>query len=251
MDLLSDFAISQASMVGREHLRLHRNNQDAVQHRASTALIAGVVCDGCGEGRGSEAGARLCAAFVTDWLCRCAPGLGSAEKIAHAATSALTAWLWRLAEPFDDPARRAAFVRDHLLATLIACVIEEERTVVFGVGDGVFSVNGQTTRLDAGADNAPAYPAYRIVDRTFMEGFAESKPVILYAGPTRGLQSLLIGTDGLDPLAGRGELAQLEEDGRYAKNPTLLQRRFVVLGERGRAFGDDATALLIQRRQEV
>lgn len=248
MGLLSEFAISQASMIGREHVRLHRNNQDAVSVRPSDEVIAGVVCDGCGEGRSSEAGARLCAAFVADFLFRTASKHGSAEALAHATSSALVSWLWRLADPFDDRALRAAFIRDHLLTTVLACVVDPERTIVFGVGDGVYSVNAATTRLDSGSDNAPGYLAYRVVEPDLMLTHVHPEVVVHHAGPTRGLQSLLIGTDGLD---GLGSLAELESEPRYAKNPTLLQRRFVVLGERERAFSDDATALLIQRRGEA
>ncbi len=247
MSLLGDFALSRASMTGREHLRLHRNNQDAVAVRASDEVIAGAVCDGCGEGRSSESGARLFASFVTDHLFRTAAKHGSAESMAHALTSALVHWLWQLTDPFADRAHRAAFIRDHLLTTLLACVVLPQRTVIFGVGDGVYSVNGAATRLEPGADNAPAYLAYRVVEPDLMLAHVHPEVRVHHDGPTGEVQTLLLGTDGLEGIS----LAEWERDARYAKNPTLLQRRFVVLGERERAFGDDATALLLQRRRAV
>src|SRR4051812_18994859 len=68
MERVSPFAVSVASLIGREHVRLHRNNQDAAAVRIRGDVTVAVVADGCGEGAKSEVGATLAAEFLTNWL---------------------------------------------------------------------------------------------------------------------------------------------------------------------------------------
>src|SRR5690606_22784578 len=62
--MLPSFDIAAASVIGREHARAGRNNQDAFSLLAQGEVLAAVVADGCGSGAHSEVGAQLGARCV-------------------------------------------------------------------------------------------------------------------------------------------------------------------------------------------
>jgi len=57
--MLPPFDIAAASVIGREHARAGRNNQDALSLLAQGEVLAAVVADGCGSGAHSEVGAQI------------------------------------------------------------------------------------------------------------------------------------------------------------------------------------------------
>src|SRR5688500_2517928 len=82
-----DFVAAAGSIVGRDHVRVHKNNQDGFAIAGHGEILVAAVTDGCGSSKFSEVGARLAAA----WLARCAPtyaigdtGAGRAEALASA-----------------------------------------------------------------------------------------------------------------------------------------------------------------------
>jgi hypothetical protein len=234
------FVAAAGSIVGREHVRLHRNNQDGTAVRVTKECIVAAVTDGCSSGRSSEVGARLGAAWLAEWCPRLWALEPEATCFCRAAALYLAGFLADLGRsltPSQESWRR--IVNDYLLFTFLVAVVGRERTLVFGLGDGVYSVNGKTTVLDAGADNTPPYLGYRLVGRRI-------EPLVHHSGPTEEIETLLVGTDGLAELGGR--LQELELDPRYEKNPSLLHKRLVLLGEDSRLLRDDATAVLIRRR---
>ena len=96
--------------------------------------------------------------------------------------------------------------------------------------------------LDAGADNAPDYVAYRLV------GVRASAPVVHFFGQA---QQLAVATDGLrgtpsslDSGDERGVLSQLGADELVWRNPAALQRKLFV---RARELYDDTTVALLKR----
>lgn len=247
------FDLFGGSARGGEHARLHRNNQDGIALFASEELIVAAVTDGCSSGRGSEVGAR----YAAEWIVRRvradrAPGGRDPATL----TRDLTECVRRLADGLranGEDARGA--LHDFFLFTFLVAIIEPERTTVFGVGDGVISINGQVTVLDAGPENAPDYVAYGVLGKQAME------PVIHHAGPTADVVSLIIGTDGVGDLIARqgevlpdgsvvGGLRALESDDRYVRNPSLLQKRLITLGDVHRRLRDDTSIAVIRRRGE-
>ena len=247
------FDLFGGSARGAEHARLHRNNQDGIALFASEELIVAVVTDGCSSGRGSEVGAR----YAAEWIVRYAkadrdPGGRDPVRL----TRDLTACVRRLAlvlQANDDDPRGA--LHDFFLFTFLVAIIEPELTTVFGVGDGVVSINGRLTVLDPGPDNAPDYVAYGVLEKQARE------PVIHHHGPTADIASLLIGTDGVGDLIARakdvlpdgscvGGLHALESDDRYVRNASLLQKRLIMLGEVHRYLRDDTSIAVIRRRGE-
>ncbi|MBI2894191.1 MAG: protein phosphatase 2C domain-containing protein [Deltaproteobacteria bacterium] len=231
MTLAERFVAASGSIVGREHVRLHRNNQDAVAVRAEDDRIVLVVADGCSSAAFSEVGARLGAI----WLAAHTPALAdrSDEEVMREASDGLAAYLDRvLADLGPAPTAELA------LFTFLVAILEPGRSIVFGVGDGVVSVNGSPTILDPGPCNAPRYLAYGL-----FPGMAWPAPEIHHSGPTDEIDSLLIGTDGVADC-----LAELSIDAPFEKNPSLLGKQLVVLGERGRKLADDTSVALVRRR---
>ena len=218
------------------------------------------VTDGCSSGRYSEVGARLGAAHLAGWVpqlwrtlggCQAAPG-----DLARGATDALLAYLYTVSGGLKPggPDALPSVVGDYLLFGFLCAVVDRERAVVFGVGDGVYSVNGAVTVLDPGPENAPDYLAYRLLG---VRGRRIQARVHLTL-PTAELASLVLGTDGLADLLARaaeplkdgapqGGLEQFEKGALYLKNPAQVHKRLAVIGELNRRLPDDTTLALIRR----
>ncbi len=222
------FCISAGSALGREHARLHRNNQDASAIRMSDALGVLVVCDGCSSGAYSEVGARLGATWAADLL------------LAYEGNAKLTAleMLTKLHLLVGQSDARE-FVGNHLLFTLVAAVITPDWVRIYGRGDGVFSINGALTIRDAGAENAPDYFAYALIDH------ARPVQLELWAEvPTDTVASLAIGTDGA---VNALDLLQSAASERvFAHNGSWLQRQ---LWARETRLVDDTTIVLLRKKE--
>jgi len=250
---MNGYHVLQGTIIGREHVRLGRNNQDAAAVRRRPDVVAVVVADGCSSGRFSEVGARLGASFLAERLAATRPEDAAGVR---GSVAALRDFLRTVAVGVlqGDVDGLSAAVHDHFLFTLLGAVITRTRAIVFGMGDGVYSINGRPTVLDAGPDNAPPYLGYDLLAKT-----ADESGVAVHADmPAAEVRTLLIGTDGLvdlmqrahEPLASgepQGGLAQFEIDDGLLKGPLLLQKRLVVLGETNRRLRDDTTVVVVRR----
>ena len=253
-DGLPEFLASGGTVVGVDHRRALRNNQDGLAFANGERWQIVVVTDGCSSGRASEVGARLGAAYLAARTLDVAPRALDAQAAASGVAAAALAWLDGIASSFGD-ARRQDALADMLLFTFLVAAVGPERAFVFGVGDGVVSLNGVTLALDAGPDNAPPYLAYGLL------GPAPT-PIVHVDVPARDVRTLVVATDGaVELLARAGEaldggarqrgLDQFEEDAAYLKNASLLQKRLVVIGERHGRLHDDTTIGLLRRKDFV
>ena len=245
------FVVAGGSVIGADHRSVLRNNQDAFALYAGDDGIVAVVTDGCSQGRFSEVGARLGAA----WLSRHVPAIARetlpAEGIACAATTGLIAYLGDVVRGLSAEVDLAGAINDMLLFTFVVAVVRSDRALVFGVGDGAYAVDGRTVVLDPGPDNAPPYAAYGLLGPA-------PEPRVHFTCETGALTSLVIATDGaIDLIANasqtladgtlQGGLDRFAEDPRYARNASLVQKRLVVIGERNGRLRDDTTVALIRR----
>ncbi len=252
-------SVSLGSISGREHRRTRRNNQDGVSVSVSDGLIVAAVTDGCSSGRFSEVGALLGARWLSRWIPEgWDPAIPLPQLIAWI-EAGLLQFLETLASALSPDLESAwEIVKEYLLFTWMVAVIDPERSVIFGIGDGVWSVNGQVTRLDAGVSNAPPYLAYRLVpDRVEEMEAADLRTAVHVAMPTPFVRSLIVGSDGLNDLLDgakrtlkdgslQGGLEQFERDPRYARNPSLLQKRLAVIGDLNGRLRDDTTMVFIR-----
>lgn len=229
------FHVTTASVLGREHARLLRNNQDGVAARVVSGVAVAVVTDGCGSGASSEVGARLGARFLAQVIPGLAREVGVGPRLAERATDALLAWVYEVVRPLDvEGAGLAGLVSEQWLFTVLCAVMDEKSALIFGIGDGVWSANGVERVLQAGEGNAPDYLAYRIVPRAQVSTVGKlGVPVVHFCGEA---QELAIATDGL------ASLDFCRDERGVWRNPYGLQRKVTVL-----APHDDATVALMKR----
>lgn len=255
-------AVAAASVLGREHARLGRNNQDGYAVRAHGELLVAVVTDGCSAGRYSEVGARLGAAYLAEEGLRRLRRDGEAdERFRSGLTSGLVRFLGGLARSLCGVAgQEAKVVHDYLLFGFLCLVVGPTQAQIFGLGDGAYALDGVVTAIDPGPENAPSYAAYALLDAGQLRGTARRAPQLHAAWARDERRSCAIATDGAAELAAhaaeplrdgtsQGDLGALSEDLRWARNPTLLQKRLSVIGELHRRLRDDTT--IIALREEV
>ncbi len=215
-----------ATHIGREHLRIGKNNQDGV----FTSSRVGVVTDGCSSQPHSEVGAQLGARFLGQWL------TSQAELTAdlpHRATDALTGYLSQSVLALGPDVE--LILERYFLFTFLAALRIGDRGMIFGLGDGAFLVDDELVKIDSGPENAPPYCAYRLTN-------SGSRPEAQshFLGPARRLAVM---TDGFDRLTSP-RLLELTHEEALHRNPITFQRRLNVLAETER-FTDDATIALL------
>ncbi|PZR13510.1 MAG: hypothetical protein DI536_12175 [Archangium gephyra] len=210
-----------ATHVGRDHVRVGRNNQDG----AFSSENVVVVTDGCGSQPQSEVGAQLGARFLGEWL-------SSREldaTLPERAVDALTRWLDALSLTLQS-GERGRLLESFFLFTFLAAVRRADDVIVFGMGDGSVCIDGRLITLDVGDDNAPNYAAYRLT--------SSSPPPVVTHFTGRASQVVLM-TDGLSTV----RADELWSPG-LSRNPFSLQRRLNVLAARERLHDDATIAIL-------
>jgi hypothetical protein len=245
--------VATGSVVGRDHRRTGKNNQDALAWADLPQGIVAVVGDGCGSQPHSEVGAQLGAQLTVQAI---------AHQLEHIPLADADFWpavQHRLLKRLGFLARQlggdlATTVQQYLLFTLLGAVITPEHTVIFGLGDGVYALNGEITLLGPYAHNAPPYLAYHLLPATEL-GFDPPPLQVHRQRPTATVDTLLLGSDGvLDliaaaalPLPGKSELVgELDQFWQtpYFQNPDRLRRRLTLINR-------DVTRPDWQRRQVI
>jgi hypothetical protein len=266
------FELAAGSVLGRDHAVLARNNQDAYAVWSGDEAIVAVVCDGCGSRPGSEVGAQVGCRLVAGALRRRLGSLSEAgpEGVLEEVRLEVLDHLDRLGRAMGG---RDAVER-HLLFTVLGLTLTRREAVVFLLGDGVVCLNGVVSVCEA-PGNAPPYLAHAL-----LEGGPEvdggPRFVVAHRLETERVRSVLIGTDGLSPLAeeerpsgvsqptDRGPLSVLWAEDRFFANPAMVARHLNrlncpsqridwearrILREAGR-LRDDATLVVVRRRAQ-
>lgn len=222
-----------ASTIGREHVRLGKNNQDGVCTLVRDGTAVAVVADGCSSQPSSEVGARLGARRLANVLLE--SNAVSLDALAEFAVTDLSAWLGVFFGALGPGA-----LEDFGLFTVLAAVQRGNDALVFSVGDGAAFIDGRVVQLDAGEENAPAYVAYRLIG-------GNAPIVTLHRGPATRIALMTDGFGGWLS-ATPSELPSLLEEPLVWTNPVHLQRRLNVLRETHR-FTDDATLAVLDTRE--
>lgn len=251
--LLDRYRVAGGSIAGTSHTKPlmpgTSNNQDALWVTRSPGLLIGVVCDGCGSGKRSEFGAMLGVRLIANeilsqvtydpeifpnWDLLTDSVVNSLEDQVN-----LLIGLPNILVPLGqvgDRLRETAEIVESLLFTVMGFVVTEEKTWIFGLGDGVWALNGEITEIPPFPFNAPPYLAYRLTERD--RDHYTLRP--LAEIPTPEVESLLIGTDGVGDLmaeAGNtlpgewetiGPLDQFWSEAALA-NPVWIQRRLNLI----------------------
>lgn len=250
------FGVTSGSVIGREHVRAGRNNQDGCAIRAEDQRLAAVVTDGCSSSKYAEVGARLGATFIAaEALRRMRAGKPASMDLAYATTRALVSYLDTVTKGLaQDDAERDALIGDYFLFSFLCLAIDGQRACIFGVGDGVLSLNGDIKILDPGPDNAPSYVGYLLM----LGPTRSASPELHVATTVDKVETMMIGTDGLldldrapdVPLKDgnrQGGIEQFEEDEMLLVNAGRLQRKLSILGEINGRMRDDTTVVVVRR----
>ena len=213
-----------ATHIGREHVRIGKNNQDGV----FTSPQVAVVTDGCSSQPQSEVGAQLGARFLGQWLSN---QKELSADLPERATDALTSYLYQSVLALGPEVE--SMLERYFLFTYLAAIRIGDRGMIFGLGDGAFLVDDELVKIDSGPENAPPYCAYRLTT-------SGSRPEAQthFIGEAKRLAVM---TDGLNQLS----LERVKDlTTALNPNPLTLQRRLNVLAEKER-FADDATIALV------
>ena len=234
MTLSEGLVVAAGSVTGRDHRRAERDGQDGFATLARPDVVCAVVTDGCSSGRTSEVGARLGAAWIATLVETRFAGSGDEDRARVAAQGVVDALVARLRDLSATLGSSAQVIGDMLLFGFLAAVVTKDVAIVFGVGDGLASVDGAMTVVDPGPENAPIYPAYALLG-------AAIEPRIFFVGRA---ECIAVATHGVD----EATLGELVGDPRLDKNTSLLKKRMNLLAQEGR-FHDDATVAIVRRRK--
>lgn len=228
------FDTALGTVIGGAHRRAGRNGQDGGLIARRDSRLVAVVTDGCGSARQSEVGAKLGARIVAQAVLARSGSPLDWTRIAADVVDQLI----RVAEPF---AAEPCAVADAFLFTILGAVVTPRETVIFSAGDGLFAINGTTHPIGPYPGNAPPYLGYALLGAS-SPGFT-----IRYEGATAGIETLLIATDGAEPLL-RGDATPFWTDDAIFSNPDALRRRLFLLTRPGCAILDDDTTMAVIRR---
>ncbi|WP_088243319.1 protein phosphatase 2C domain-containing protein [Calothrix rhizosoleniae] len=269
------FELAGGSIIGREHLRLSKNNQDAYYWVNFESATIAVVCDGCGSGTHSEVGAKIGARLVVEAILRNLSQDRLSTEFWQGVHQDLLHSLGMIAVSLGR--ELVQVVKEYLLFTIIGAVIFPQETALFAIGDGVFALNGEVIPIPHFPDNAPPYLGYGLISDILSHmKLVDCQFCVHRQLPTPEVQSILIGTDGVEDLiavADRflpgksdrvGEIAQYWEDDNYFDNPYFLTRRLALINhtsikpdwetrylkKQNGLLPDDTTLVVIRNREE-
>jgi hypothetical protein len=231
------FLVTGAAIIGRGHAALRKNKQDAVAYGCGSWGVCGVVADGCGSGDASELGAILSARAMEVAVARAMTQGASPREALLLGTTSVRDALASVALRCSDASTRAAFVAQHLLATVLAFVVTRDVGAILAAGDGIARADEEWFVFDE--DNAPRYIGYRIIERQRVEPH-----VIELARPSL----VAIGTDGFDRPSLDGASALVRRDA--ARGEPRLARdlvRHMRTRQREGAFEDDGAIVVAHR----
>jgi hypothetical protein len=243
------FEYAAGSVMGTHHAQLPHNNQDAFYSVTTPHCQLHLVADGCGDpvvGLHSEVGAqigvRIVAQAIERGLSRFVryrsryPAPGSEPFWQRVKQDALTQ-LYSTAQSMGDTPSKV--IGNYFLFTLLGVLITASETVVFGIGDGVYCVNGYWNTIGPFPDNRPPYLSYNLLS-------SGTDPLLQFqlhqTIKTVDLQTFFIGTDGVTQLMNAasqnvpgeddlvGPIEQFWQD-EYFSSPYILPLRLKLLAQ--------------------
>ncbi len=270
------FEVAGGSVPGSDHTMPGQpgwtNNQDAYTWIQNDRYLLAVVADGCSSGDDSEVGAKLGSKLFISYLSRCLDNFVSLSvpcviDALEWAKSFAARDIKQLVETIagEEPKGFAEVLLNHFLFTLMGTVVNEENTVVFSLGDGVYAVNGDVQTIPPYPNNAPPYLGFCALPEGVYKGNLDM--VIRASLPTKDVEHVLIGSDGVSdliaaaamPLPGKtellGPLSQFWENDKFFKNEDMIRRRLAMASHEraveGRIskglFPDDTTLVVVRR----
>jgi hypothetical protein len=270
--MINIFELASGSVLGRDHRRVGKNNQDSYRSFIADDCLIAVVADGCGGGildengkiqpSHSEVGATLGSRIAIDELCDHVAD-GSADSLEQARLAILDR-INAIAVAMGEAS--SIFIKEHFLFTLVGALIRPEVSVFFSIGDGYLNVNGKNIPIGPYPGNMPPYISYGLIGSALDPELHRFK--IFCSMPTSELNSFVIGSDGVVDLEaaavktfpGRtdliGSMSRLWEEDRFYRNPFELGRHLTLVNGGIKDMNlpgrlRDDTTLVVGRRKKV
>jgi serine/threonine protein phosphatase PrpC len=224
-------------IIGRDHMARQANCQDSYALAQTETCIAGVVCDGCGEGQHSEVGSTLAAKYIVTQILAMLEEGCPLETIPTMLYQRVVGYLDELVA-LSAPMNTVQFVQHHLLFTIVGVILTEQGGLIFSSGDGLIVVDDHVTPIDQ--RNKPAYIAYHLIREHVV-----SLSVIQHNFIVQTLENwerIVIATDGFN--------VDLLPQVQGLKHPRSLQRKLNVWSNQERHFKDDATLIVIEKVED-
>jgi hypothetical protein len=266
------FELASGTVLGRDHRRNGKNNQDAHRSLVTKDCLVAVVADGCGGGildangkiqpSHSEVGAILGSRIAIDMLYAFAVD-GSAASLEDARLAILDQ-ISGIANAMGETS--SMFIKEHFLFTLVGALVLPDISVFFSIGDGYLNVNGTNIPIGPYPGNMPPYISYGMIGSDLDPELHKFK--IFCSMPTSELMCFVIGSDGvvdMDEAAAKtfpgrtdliGSMSRLWEEDRFFKNPFELGRHLTLVNGGIKDMNlpgrlRDDTTLVVGRRKKV
>lgn len=264
------FEVAGGSILGRNHARQGKNNQDAYYSYNDEWGTIAVVCDGCGSGSHSEVGAKLGAQLIVKTI---------AEQLKQTQSIDWERLKWEILDELKKSVKTIVgensfeqTINNYFLFTVVGALVTSLETTIFAIGDGVIATNGKVIEIEPFPNNAPPYLAYSLLK----VGKAMDWQIYNQI-PTENVSSILIGTDGVSDLIkaedcclpGKsdkvGAIAQFWREDRYFNNPDAIRRKLSLINREvtqidwkthsstkiGGLLPDDTTLIAIRRKPDL
>lgn len=232
---MENIQIRAGQIIGRDHLLRQANSQDGSAVIETEKHVIGIVCDGCGDGKQSEVGAKLAANFLA----------GQAVDLlaeGHPISTIPDLLYPRMVKYLEDvicltqPRDRLVFLRENLLFTIVGVILSEEGGVIFTAGDGIYAVDANICEIDQ--NNEPIYIAYRLLDPTMLNGLSvPSQFEVQSIQPD--WQQVMISSDGFE--------TDLFPEIWGLGHPRALQRKLNFWSNQEHRLRDDTTLITIEK----
>lgn len=222
-------------IIGHDHMARRVNCQDGYALIQTDEYVIGTVCDGCGEGKNSEIGAKLGAQFLAGEIMRLLQKETPLSEMPDLLYSGLITYLEEVLR-FSRPIEPLQFIRENLLFTTLGVVHTGDETLLFAAGDGTILIDDTLHRINQ--NNQPAYIAYNLIDPELLGDFTMESGFELFPCDANW-HRIAIASDGFDE--------DLFPEVWGQKNVRGLQRKLNVWSDRERRFRDDATVITVER----
>lgn len=236
--------INLASVTGRNHLRIKKNNQDGVMSRSAREegkeYFFGVICDGCSQGSSNEVGAKLLSSFICTELPLLLSSGVPAEEIPNVLFTRCIGYLRGIAGQTvtGPPETLTAFVANYLLCTVLGFLVWDKRGLIFSAGDGLIITPEFTERINQ--ENKPHYLGYHLINRQLLKNQGASLP-----GEFQ-VRELELGESWKLAVCSDGFEEEVAEKLWGHKNSLSLQRELNKLSYFENRFSDDCSVIVAE-----
>lgn len=241
---MTNWMVNSGIIIGTEHVFAKSNRQDFCKVVTTDDGIFGIVCDGCSSTTNAEVGSALIGQFILKTLRQLT--FDNEGKYKLELRSKLLNFLNSLTDLMaDSVSEKVDFIQNYLLTTIIFCVIKKDKIVVGYAGDGIILIetNGKKLIDRINQNNYPHYFVYNIVPKEYLLS-NEPNEIIIEEYLVSDIESVVIATDGLDPLFEKDLIEEV-----YKTSGRQLQRKLNIWQNK-KIFGDDVSCIVFEKKNE-